>query len=156
MQIAQKLYEAGFITYMRTDGITVSQDAIAEARNMIGKEYGPQYVPSSARQYKTKSKNAQEAHEAIRPTDLSRRPEIAARTLDDEQARLYELVWKRMVASQMEAAVYDQVAVDLRDASGAHGLRANGSVLKFDGFLCLYQETLRRSRQGLQYLLCCY
>jgi DNA topoisomerase-1 len=147
MQIAQKLYEAGFITYMRTDGITVSQDAIAEARSMIGREYGPQYVPSSPRQYKTKSKNAQEAHEAIRPTDLSRRPEIAARTLDDEQARLYELVWKRMVASQMEAAVYDQVAVDLRDSTGVHGLRANGSVLKFDGFLCLYQETVEEDQK---------
>lgn len=147
MQIAQKLYEAGFITYMRTDGITVSQDAIAEARSMIGREYGPQYVPSSPRQYKTKSKNAQEAHEAIRPTDLSRRPEIAARTLDDEQARLYELIWKRMVASQMEAAIYDQVAVDLRDDSGAHLLRANGSVLKFDGFLCLYQETVEEDQK---------
>jgi DNA topoisomerase I len=147
MQVAQKLYEAGFITYMRTDGITVSQDAIAEARAMIGKEYGEAYVPTAARQYKTKSKNAQEAHEAIRPTDLSRRPEIAARSLDDEQARLYELIWKRMVASQMEAAVYDQVAVDLRDATGTHLLRATGSVLKFDGFLCLYQETIEEDQK---------
>jgi DNA topoisomerase-1 len=147
MQVAQKLYEAGLITYMRTDGITVSQDAIAEAREMIGKEYGARYVPAAARQYKTKSKNAQEAHEAIRPTDLSRRPEIAARSLDDEQARLYELIWKRMVASQMEAAVYDQVAVDLRDATGTHLLRATGSVLKFDGFLCLYQETIEEDQK---------
>jgi DNA topoisomerase-1 len=140
MQIAQKLYEAGLITYMRTDGITVSQEAIAEARNYIGKEYGTNYVPSSARQYKTKTKNAQEAHEAIRPTDLSRTPDAAARELENDGARLYELIWKRMLASQMEAAVYDQLAVDIVDGKN-NTLRANGSVLKFDGFLSLYQET---------------
>jgi DNA topoisomerase-1 len=140
MQVAQKLYEAGLITYMRTDGITVSQEAISEARNYIGKEYGANYVPSSARQYKTKTKNAQEAHEAIRPTDLSRTPDAAARELESDGARLYELIWKRMLASQMEAAVYDQLAVDIVDGA-RNTLRANGSVLKFDGFLSLYQET---------------
>ena len=139
MQVAQKLYENGFITYMRTDGVTVSQDAIAEARKLIATEYGTRYVPESPRQYKTKTKNAQEAHEAIRPTDLSRRPGNTG--LAGEEAELYELVWKRMMASQMEMAVYDQVSAELRDASRKHALRATGSVLKFDGFLCLYQET---------------
>ncbi len=140
MQVAQKLYENGFITYMRTDGITVSVDAVADARTFIGKDYGPQYVPASPRMYKTKAKNAQEAHEAIRPTDLSKRPGQAG--LVGEESDLYDLIWKRMVASQMEMAVYDQVAVEARDVSKKHALRVTGSVLKFDGFLRLYQETV--------------
>lgn len=147
MQVAQKLYENGWITYMRTDGITVSVDAVAAARALIGKAYGAQYVPASPRMYKTKSKNAQEAHEAIRPTDLTRNPEAGYRQLEDDQARLYELIWKRMMASQMEAAVYDQVAVEMRDASKQHALRANGSVLKFDGFLSVYQETIEEDQK---------
>lgn len=147
MQVAQKLYESGWITYMRTDGITVSTEAVMAARDLIGREYGAEYVPPSPRMYKTKSKNAQEAHEAIRPTDLSRNPAAASRELEEDQARLYELIWKRMMASQMEAAVYDQVAVEMRDGSKKHALRANGSVLKFDGFLCLYQETIEEDQK---------
>ena len=140
MQVAQKLYEDGFITYMRTDGVVVSQEAIQAARALIAQDYGDRYLPANPRQYKTKTKNAQEAHEAIRPTDLSRTPAKAG--LDGEQAELYALIWKRMVASQMELAVYDQVSVDMRDASQRHALRATGSVLKFDGFLKLYQEAI--------------
>ena len=145
MQIAQRLYEDGLITYMRTDGITVSTDAIAEARKLIEKDYGAKYVPESPRMYKTKVKNAQEAHEAIRPTDLSKRPDSLQ--LDGEQWKLYDLIWKRMMASQMEVALYDQVGVDMHDASKRHALRATGSVLKFDGFLCLYQEVLEEDEK---------
>jgi DNA topoisomerase-1 len=146
MQVAQKLYEAGHITYMRTDGITVSQDAIQQARELIGSEYGEHYLPKSPRMYKTKSKNAQEAHEAIRPTDLSKRPERMG-ALEDDQKKLYSLIWKRMMASQMEAATYDRVAVDIADEKRTVLLRANGSVLKFDGFLCLYQETIEEDQK---------
>ena len=146
MQVAQKLYEDGFITYMRTDGVVVSAEAIAAARAFIAKEYGDRYLPANPRQYKTKTKNAQEAHEAIRSTDLARRPESAG--LDGEQAELYALIWKRMIASQMELAVYDQVSVDIRDASGRHTLRATGSVLTFDGFLKLYQEAIEDDQKS--------
>ncbi len=145
MQVAQKLYEEGLITYMRTDGITVSIDAINDARALIEKEYGKQYVPDSPRMYKTKVKNAQEAHEAIRPTDLTKRP--GTLPLDGEFAKLYDLIWKRMMASQMEVALYDQVGVDIHDATKRHALRATGSVLKFDGFLCLYQEVLEEDEK---------
>jgi len=138
MQVAQKLYEDGHITYMRTDGVTVSQDAISAARTHIGKAYGSEYVPSAPRVYKTKSKNAQEAHEAIRPTDLSLTPNKSG--LDGEQARLYDLIWKRMVASQMESAIFDQLIVDIAASDGQAVLRTSGSVVKFDGFLTLYQE----------------
>lgn len=144
MQVAQKLYEEGLITYMRTDGISVSPEAIAEARKFIEKDYGAKYVPDSPRMYKTKVKNAQEAHEAIRPTDLSKRP---GSVMDPEQGKLYDLIWKRMVASQMEVALYDQVGVDMHDATKRHALRATGSVLKFDGFLCLYTEVLEEDEK---------
>lgn len=144
MQVAQKLYEEGLITYMRTDGISVSVDAINDARNFIAKDYGAKYVPDAPRMYKTKVKNAQEAHEAIRPTDLSKGPGSVA---DAEQGRLYDLIWKRMVASQMEVALYDQVGVDMHDATKRHALRATGSVLKFDGFLCLYTEVLEEDEK---------
>jgi DNA topoisomerase I len=144
MQVAQKLYEEGLITYMRTDGISVSVDAINDARKFIEKDYGAKYVPDSPRMYKTKVKNAQEAHEAIRPTDLSKRADMLG---DSEQAKLYDLIWKRMVASQMEVALYDQVGVDMHDATKRHALRATGSVLKFDGFLCLYQEVLEEDEK---------
>ncbi|OYW13775.1 MAG: DNA topoisomerase I, partial [Rhodospirillales bacterium 12-54-5] len=147
MQVAQKLYEQGFITYMRTDGITVSIDAIQDARTLIAKDYGANYVPASPRIFKTKVKNAQEAHEAIRPTDLNRKPDAVAREIDDEMAKLYDLVWKRMIASQMEMAVYDQVAVILRDATNKYSLRATGSVIKFDGFLSVYQETIEEDQK---------
>jgi len=138
MQVAQKLYENGYITYMRTDGVTVSADAIGDARSYIGKQYGASFVPNAPRAYKTKSKNAQEAHEAIRPTDVTR----TARDLplSDEEAKLYELIWKRMVASQMESAIFDQLIVDIAATDKQALLRVSGSVVKFEGFLKLYQE----------------
>ena len=152
MQIAQKLYEGitingetvGLITYMRTDGVSIAGEAIAAARGFIGDAYGPNYVPKQTRIYKSKAKNAQEAHEAIRPTDMHRRPESLTQ-LDADQRKLYELIWKRTIASQMESAVLDQVAADLRPAGAPPSddsltLRATGSVIAFDGFLKLYLE----------------
>jgi len=143
MQIAQRLYEDGLITYMRTDGVSISGEAIGAMRTMIGSSFGKEYLPENAREYKTKAKNAQEAHEAVRPTDVTRRPETIEG--DADHKRLYELIWKRTVASQMEAAVYDQVAVDVRPAGAMKDdnrltLRATGSVIAFDGFLKLYME----------------
>src|SRR5215472_4505123 len=148
MQIAQRLYEGvdlrgevvGLITYMRTDGVAISTEAIAAARRLIGGEFGPKYVPDQPRLYRSPAKNAQEAHEAIRPTDLGRKPADVAAHLDSDQRRLYELIWKRTVASQMASALLEQVAVDIADASEQLRLRANGSVILFDGFLALYQE----------------
>jgi DNA topoisomerase-1 len=148
MQVAQRLYEGvdldgdtvGLITYMRTDAVSLSQEAIRGARRLIEQQYGPKYLPDEPRVYKTAAKNAQEAHEAIRPTDLARRPEQVAHALDRDQQRLYELIWKRTVASQMESAVLDQVSVDISAGGGALTLRATGSTLVFDGFLTLYQE----------------
>ncbi len=138
MQLAQKLYEDGLITYMRTDGINVSQEAINEARSHIGKAYGNEYVPNAPRQYKNKAKNAQEAHEAVRPTDITLTPQKSG--LSAEAAKLYELIWKRMVASQMESALFDQLIVDIAASDNQAVLRTSGSVVKFDGFLKLYQE----------------
>ncbi len=148
MQIAQRLYEGielagetvGLITYMRTDGVAISAEAIAAARQLIGGEFGPRYLTDAPRVYRSPAKNAQEAHEAIRPTDLARKPADVARHLDRDQLRLYELIWKRTVASQMASALLEQVAVDIADAGGRLRLRANGSVILFDGFLTLYQE----------------
>ncbi|BAE49486.1 DNA topoisomerase I [Paramagnetospirillum magneticum AMB-1] len=148
MQLAQRLYEGvdiggetvGLITYMRTDGVQMAAEAIAGARAVIAQDFGKVYVPEAPRVYKTKAKNAQEAHEAIRPTDLARRPEDVARYLDKDQLRLYELIWKRTLASQMAAAELDQVGVDI--AGDQHGIvfRATGSVVVFDGFLKVYRE----------------
>ena len=148
MRLAQRLYEGvevggevvGFITYMRTDAVQMSGEAIDAARSLIGADYGAAYVPEKPRVYATKAKNAQEAHEAVRPVELSRTPAEAAKWLDKEQARLYELIWKRTVASQMQSAEFDQAAVDIVTADGAATVRANGQVLKFDGFLKLYFE----------------
>ena len=148
MQIAQRLYEGvdlagetvGLITYMRTDGVAISGEAIAAARHLIGGEFGPRYVPDAPRVYRSPAKNAQEAHEAIRPTDLNRKPTDVVRYLDQDQRRLYELIWKRTIASQMASALLEQVAVDIADATARLRLRANGSVILFDGFLALYQE----------------
>jgi DNA topoisomerase-1 len=148
MQIAQRLYEGvdlagetvGLITYMRTDGVAISGEAIAAARHLIGGEFGPRYVPDAPRVYRSPAKNAQEAHEAIRPTDLNRKPTDVVRYLDQDQRRLYELIWKRTIASQMASALLEQVAVDVADATARLRLRANGSVILFDGFLALYQE----------------
>ncbi len=143
MQVAQRLYEDGLITYMRTDGVSISGEAISALRGMIGSSFGKEYLPEAPREYKTRAKNAQEAHEAIRPTDVTRRPETIEG--DPDHKRLYELIWKRTVASQMESAVYDQVAVDVRPVGSKQDdnkltLRATGSVIAFDGFLKLYIE----------------
>jgi len=148
MRVAQRLYEGidldgdtvGLITYMRTDGVAIAAEAIAAARQLIGGEFGPRYVPKEPRVYRSPAKNAQEAHEAIRPTDLARQPGDVARHLDNDHRRLYELIWKRTVASQMESALLDQASVDIADASGRTRLHATGSVVLFDGFLKLYQE----------------
>ncbi|MGE5503508.1 MAG: type I DNA topoisomerase, partial [Actinomycetota bacterium] len=148
MQIAQRLYEGvdiggetvGLITYMRTDGVTMAAEAVAAARDLIGRDFGKAYVPEGPRLYKTKTKNAQEAHEAIRPTDIFRRPEDVACYLDRDQLRLYELVWKRTVACQMASAELDQVGADIASADGKVAFRATGSVVVFDGFLKVYSE----------------
>ena len=148
MQIAQRLYEGvniggetvGLITYIRTDGVQMAGEAIGACRNLIGQDYGSNYVPGSARTYKSKAKNAQEAHEAIRPTDLFRRPREVKAHLDEDQLALYRLIWQRTVASQMESAVLDQVAVVLNAGDTVVQMRATGSVIAFDGFLKLYRE----------------
>src|SRR5437763_2137171 len=148
MQVARRLYEGidlagetvGLITYMRTDGVAVSAEAIAAVRQLIASEFRRQYLPDAPRVYRSPAKNAQEAHEAIRPTDLTRKPADVAPHLDRDQLRLYELIRKRTVASQMASALLEQVAVDIADAAGRLRLRANGSVILFDGFLTLYQE----------------
>lgn len=148
MQIAQRLYEGvdiggetvGLITYMRTDGVQMAAEAIGSVRGLIQEQYGAPYLPSSPRLYKTKAKNAQEAHEAIRPTDAQRRPRDVASYLDREQLRLYELIWRRTVASQMASAVLDQTAIDVVSADERTALRATGSTIRFDGFLTLYHE----------------
>jgi DNA topoisomerase-1 len=153
MQIAQRLYEGvniggetvGLITYMRTDGVEIAGEAIAGARNAILKAFGEPYLPSVPRQYTTKAKNAQEAHEAIRPTDLMRFPEHVKRVLEPEQYALYELIWKRTIASQMESAEIERTTADLTTTGNdgkRYTFRATGSVVKFDGFLKLYQEGL--------------
>ena len=150
MQVAQRLYEGidvggetvGLITYMRTDGVQIIPEAVSQIRDVISSEYGRNYTPF-AREYKTKAKNAQEAHEAVRPTDPSRKPEQVKRYLDKEQAALYDLIWKRTIASQMAAAEMEQTTVEIgvqgRDGK-PYGLRASGSIVTFDGFLRVYQE----------------
>jgi DNA topoisomerase-1 len=154
MRLAQQLYEGvdfgegavGLITYMRTDSLNLANEAVAEIRQVIGNMYGAEALPESPRTYKTKSKNAQEAHEAIRPTSAAITPERLAGKIDNDQFKLYSLIWKRAVASQMEAAVYDTVAVDLvpgtvakREGSTAV-LRANGSTLVKPGYIAVYKE----------------
>ncbi|MDF3033106.1 MAG: topoisomerase [Alphaproteobacteria bacterium] len=148
MQLAQRLYEGvdiggettGLITYMRTDSIQIANEALGAARDYIERSYGKPYLPPSPRVFKNKSKNAQEAHEAIRPTEVSRRPEDVRGYLDEAQFKLYELIWKRTVASQMESALFDQVTVEMASPNKQIILRATGSTMTFDGFLKLYQE----------------
>ncbi len=150
MRIAQRLYEGvdiggetvGLITYMRTDGIDMAPEAIAAARRVIGREYGERYLPAAPRRYHNKAKNAQEAHECIRPTDLARLPAQLRKFLEPEQAKLYELIWTRTLASQMESAELERTTVDIKARVGPRvlDLRATGQVVKFDGFLTLYQE----------------
>src|SRR6266849_5595911 len=148
MSLAQRLYEGvdiggetvGLITYMRTDGVDLSNEALVAAKQLITRDYGNEYAPPTPRIYKNKVKNAQEAHEAIRPTDLFARPETVSSALENDQFRLYELIWKRTLASQMESALLDQVAVDIASADRRLMFRATGSVVVFDGFFKLYQE----------------
>jgi DNA topoisomerase-1 len=150
MQLAQKLYEGitvkgettGLITYMRTDSTQVEGAAIAACRKIIEKSFGKPYVPSAPRQYKTKAKNAQEAHEAIRPTNFDLKPQDVLQTLDRDLFRLYELIWKRMMASQMASAELDQTTVDIASQPKDIVLRATGSIIIFEGFLTLYRESL--------------
>ena len=138
MQAAQKLYEEGRITYMRTDGVNMAEEAYAAARSMIQSNYGARYLPEKTRRYSSKAKNAQEAHEAIRPTDFSLRPE--AYRGDGDLKKLYTLVWRRAVASQMEPAEFERTTLDFLSKDKRAQLRATGQVVKFDGFLRLYQE----------------
>ena len=147
MRLAQQLYEGvdiggettGLITYMRTDGVQMAGEAIAAIREHVLASYGTNYLPPAAREYQSRIKNAQEAHEAIRPTDVANTPDSVARFLNGDQRRLYELIWKRAVASQMQSAELDQVSVDVTDGKGIT-LRATGSIVAFDGFLKLYRE----------------
>ena len=148
MRTAQRLFEGanldgetvGLITYMRTDSVQMSGEALAACRRRIAEQYGERYLPEKPRAYRTRTKNAQEAHEAIRPTDFARTPDAVGRWLDDDQRRLYELIWKRAVASQMASALLDRVIADLASADGTVGFRATGQTVAFDGFLKLYQE----------------
>ncbi|MET3521696.1 type I DNA topoisomerase [Mesorhizobium abyssinicae] len=150
MQVAQRLYEgmdiggetAGLITYMRTDGVQMAPEAIDAARDAIVSEFGAKYLPEKPRFYTTKAKNAQEAHEAIRPTDFKRTPASVRQYLDADQARLYELIWKRAIASQMQPAEIERTTVEIEAVNGARTaeLRAVGSVVRFDGFIAAYTD----------------
>ncbi len=139
MSAAQRLYEAGHITYMRTDGIDMAPEAVSAARDAIAERFGKDYVPASPRIYKNKAKNAQEAHECIRPTDMRRDAE-ALRLSDPDQRKLYDLIWKRTLACQMAAARLERTTVEIGSSDGQVGLRATGQVVLFDGFLRVYEE----------------
>jgi DNA topoisomerase-1 len=139
MSAAQKLYEAGHITYMRTDGIDMAPEAVAAARDAIAARYGAEYVPGSPRIYKNKAKNAQEAHECIRPTEMTA-DAAALKLRDADQRKLYDLIWKRTLACQMESARLERTTVDIGSRDGQVGLRATGQVVLFDGFLRVYEE----------------
>ncbi|HZJ12513.1 MAG TPA: type I DNA topoisomerase [Methyloceanibacter sp.] len=151
MQLAQRLYEGvdmggeaeGLITYMRTDGVQIVPEAVAAARRVVTTLYGDRYVPASPRQYEAKAKNAQEAHEAIRPTDFTKEPDKVARYLDPDAAKLYKLIWQRTLASQASSAEIERTTAEI-DVTGKdgkpYGVRATGSVIRFDGFLKIYEE----------------
>ncbi|MEO1503282.1 MAG: type I DNA topoisomerase [Pseudomonadota bacterium] len=141
MRSAQKLYEAGHITYMRTDGVDMAPEAVMAARDTIKALFGDAYVPKSPRMYKSKQKNAQEAHECIRPTDMSRQPKMLGADVEAGDRRLYELIWKRTIACQMESARLERTTVDIVSPDKQAGLRATGQVVKFDGFLKVYEES---------------
>ena len=149
MQIAQKLYEGieisgettGLITYMRTDGVQIAKEAISNCRETIEKEFGKNYLPEKPRIYQSKAKNAQEAHEAIRPTSLSRLPRDLSTVLNKNEIALYDLIWKRTIASQMESAKLENTSVDISSLDEKNVFRATGQVILFDGFLKLYQES---------------
>ncbi|MBR0555989.1 type I DNA topoisomerase [Ciceribacter sp. L1K23] len=158
MQVAQKLYEGidiggetvGLITYMRTDGVQMAPEAIDAARSAIGDQFGARYLPEKPRFYSTKAKNAQEAHEAIRPTDFNRTPDKVKRFLDADQLRLYDLIWKRGIASQMASAEIERTTVEiLAESKGEKaGLRAVGSVIRFDGFIAAYTDQKEDGEQS--------
>ena len=149
MRTAQNLYEGieiegqptGLITYMRTDSITMSSTAVNNIRRFINKNYGNKYLPSNPRIYKSKAKNTQEAHECIRPTNINKEPKDIKKFIRENEFKLYELIWKRSLSSQMESAVFDQVNVDIKSNDKIHSFRANGSIIKFDGMLKIYKES---------------
>ncbi len=143
MRVAQTLYEAGAITYMRTDGVQMDPSAVSAARAAISERYSGHYLPEKPRHYETKAKNAQEAHEAIRPTDFNR-----DRFGSGDEARLYDLIWKRALASQMASAALERTTVTLRDGTGRNELRATGQVVKFPGFLAVYEESRDQKADG--------
>jgi DNA topoisomerase-1 len=148
MKVAQSLYEGvavgkvvtGLITYMRTDSVTLSKEAVTEMRGYITKNYGSEYLPKSPVEYRSTSKNAQEAHEAIRPTSIARTPESVFPYLNDEQRKLYEMIWKRAIASQMTPAKFDTVAVDFVVGGAGNVFRATGQTMVFPGFFAVYHE----------------
>ncbi|MBO9631230.1 MAG: type I DNA topoisomerase, partial [Shinella sp.] len=158
MQVAQKLYEGidiggetvGLITYMRTDGVQMAPEAIDAARKAVAEQFGARYVPEKARIYSTKAKNAQEAHEAIRPTSFDRTPDQVKRYLDPDQLKLYDLVWKRGIASQMASAEIERTTVEIEADNGGRkaGLRATGSVIRFDGFIAAYTDQKEDGEQS--------
>lgn len=158
MRTAQSLYEGvtikgetfGLITYMRTDSVQLSKDAISSIRGLIEKEFGMNYIPPAPRLYKTKVRNAQEAHEAIRPTDLSRTPETLKSFLNADELKLYTLIWKRTIASQMTSALYNQLSVDIANQPKDIFLKALGSTLTFDGFLKVYEESVDEEESDLK------
>lgn len=155
MMVAQQLYEGidvgtgtvGLITYMRTDSVSLAKEAIDEIREYVTKRYGKENCPDEPRAYKTKSKNAQEAHEAIRPTSIKRTPDMVKEALTSDQLKLYSLIWKRSLASQMADAILDTVAVDLSCGEG-NLFRANGSTIIFNGFLSVYEEGRDDSKEA--------
>ncbi|MEZ5811507.1 MAG: type I DNA topoisomerase [Rhizobiaceae bacterium] len=158
MQVAQRLYEGidiggetvGLITYMRTDGVQMAPEALDAARSAIAAGFGERYLPDRPRHYSTKAKNAQEAHEAIRPTDFARSPDQMRAYLDTDQIRLYELVWKRATASQMAAAEIERTTIEIEAENGGRtaNLRANGSVVRFDGFIAVYTDQAEDNNGG--------
>ncbi len=158
MQVAQRLYEGidiggettGLITYMRTDGVQMAPEALDAARNAIAAGFGEKYLPEKARFYTAKAKNAQEAHEAIRPTEFTRSPDELRQYLDSDQAKLYEIIWKRAIASQMAAAEIERTTVDIDATNGSQAakLRANGSVIRFDGFIAAYTDQAEENGDG--------
>merc|ERR1711991_128365 len=149
MRVAQKLYEginlnketSGLITYMRTDGVQISQEAITNIREFISNEYGENFIPESPRYYKSKAANAQEAHEAIRPTNFTYSPKLISKYLDKDQLKLYDLIWKRTLSSQMSSAELDKTTVDLKSKDNLITFRTNGSQIAFPGFLKVYKES---------------
>ena len=147
MQAAQRLYEAGHITYMRTDGIDMAPEAVTSTREAIRQRYGDQFLPASPRFYKNKAKNAQEAHECIRPTSISKDAK-QLKLSDADQFKLYDLIWKRTISCQMESARLERTSVDIQSPDKEVTLRANGQVVLFEGFLKVYEESRDDAEQS--------